>query len=436
MKVLKEQKIQESGSHDTGVGIYVHIPFCVRKCLYCDFLSAPAGEERIREYAKALVREIRESGENGTKADTIFVGGGTPSIIEPSLLDSIFEELYRTFRVSPEAEISIEANPGTLSDEKLKAYRQMGINRLSIGLQSANDEELRRLGRIHTFRDFLHSYSLARKAGFDNINIDLMFALPGQSRESWQKTLHIAANAEPEHISAYSLIIEEGTPFAQMHLDLPDEDKEYQMYDDTAAILSEYGYSRYEISNYAKPGRRCLHNLSYWTCKDYLGFGLGASSLRRCTRYRITDDMDKYLARSGGYRNPDEKEKYLTGSSASPGITNDRYSCPAGTGTIKKNADETGQYSGPGSREALIEDRQILSLQDRMAEYMFLGLRLTEDGVSRAEFMDRFGVPMDDIYREPIEKYKNCGLLLEENGRIFLSRHGIHVSNTIMADFL
>ena len=233
----------------------MHIPFCQRKCLYCDFLSAPAGEDVKRAYMDALVREIRSCGEEGTEADTVFIGGGTPTTVDPSALSGVFDEIYRVFRVSPEAEITIEANPGTLSYDKLKMYRSMGINRLSIGLQSTDDDELKVLGRIHTYEDFLESFDLAREAGFENINLDLMFALPGQSREAWIRTLRTAASLKPEHISAYSLIVEEGTPFAKMELDLPDEDTEYRMYDDTADILKEYGFHRYEISNFWIPGR-------------------------------------------------------------------------------------------------------------------------------------------------------------------------------------
>ncbi len=380
MKTTAEMKDAE------GIGIYIHIPFCVRKCLYCDFPSGPAESGRIRAYMDALVREIHMCGEEGTRADTVFIGGGTPSIVDVSLMENVFNELYRVFRVSPEAEITMEANPGTLSEEKLFAYRQFGVNRLSIGLQSTDDRILRRLGRIHTCEDFIKSYGCARSAGFDNINVDLMFAVPGQSSEDWRRTLHSAASLAPEHISAYSLIVEEGTPFSRMDLDLPDEDTEYRMYDDTAEILAGYGYRQYEISNYALPGRESRHNSAYWTGKDYIGFGLSAASLRRDERYRVTDDMEEYLVNAG-------------------------------------------------NREKMLADRQELTDNDRISEFMFLGLRMT-GGISKTEFRNRFGHTVREIYEPVIRKHKEYGLLCEEGDRIFLTRHGIHVSNQVMMDFL
>ena len=375
-----------TGIDEGRTGIYVHIPFCQRKCLYCDFLSAPAGEDVKKAYMDALTREIRSCGEKGTEADTVFIGGGTPTTVDPSALSGVFDEIYKVFRVSPEAEITIEANPGTLSFDKLKMYRRMGINRLSIGLQSTDDNALKVLGRIHTYDDFRESFDLAREAGFDNINLDLMFALPGQTRGGWSRTLRQAAALKPEHISAYSLIVEEGTPFAGMKLDLPDEDTEYRMYDDTADILKEYGFHRYEISNYATLGRECRHNSSYWTGKDYIGFGISAASLRHGRRYSVTDDLQKYI----------------------------------------RNADD---------RDLLLENVQTLTQKDKMEEFMFLGLRMTE-GVEKKEFQRRFGHDMEEVYGSVLMKYTNLGLLAQEDGRVFLTDRGIHVSNRVMADFL
>ena len=340
----------------------------------------------MADYLDALIREIDVCGEEGTKADTIFIGGGTPSLLEISLMDRIFEELHRKFRVSPEAEITLEANPGTLSLEKLAAYRRMGINRLSIGLQSADDRELKTLGRIHTFEDFRRTWEEARDAGFDNMNLDLMFAIPSQTEESWEKTLRTAAALGPEHISAYSLIVEDGTPFAGMDLSLPDEDTEYRMYDETKKILEEYGLYRYEISNYALPGRESRHNSSYWTGKDYIGFGVGAASLRNGRRYAVTSDMERYL-------------------------------------------------DPPAGREELLTECRILSDKDRMEEFMFLGLRMT-CGTDKEEFRRRFACSMDEIYGEVIRRYKSLGLLDEEGTRVFLTDRGIHLSNRVMADFL
>lgn len=245
--------------------LYVHIPFCIKKCDYCDFLSGPAGREVQKRYVKALLEEIAGvSGFSERKISSVFIGGGTPSVLEASETAEIMDALRGKFRISSRTEITMEVNPGTLTKEKLEQYKVSGINRLSMGLQSTENSELKILGRIHMFEEFLDNYRLARDIGFNNINVDLMFAIPGQSCESWEKNLRTVAELEPEHISAYSLIIEKGTPFAERNLELPDEDSEYRMYEDTAAILESYGYHQYEISNYAKTGFECRHNIGYW----------------------------------------------------------------------------------------------------------------------------------------------------------------------------
>ena len=371
---------------DNSFELYIHIPFCVRKCAYCDFLSAPGSEEAKASYTKALLREIEAVKTEKREVSSIFVGGGTPSALSPSLMGDIFEKIHESFSVAQDAEITIEANPGTLSKEKLFLYKNAGINRLSLGLQSPEAAELKSLGRIHTYEEFLESFSLAREAGFQNINVDLMCALPDQTYEGWIRNLRTVAALHPEHISAYSLIIEEGTPFAKRKLNLPDEDTEYRMYEDTAGILAEYGYEQYEISNYAKKGLVCRHNIGYWTRKEYLGLGLGAASLWGNQRFSNTSDFSAYLKESG-------------------------------------------------SPETIRENREILSLEDEMSEFMFLGLRMTE-GVSKAEFLESFGTPIESVYGKVLDKYKNMGLLEEKEGRIFLTRAGIHVSNGVMAEFL
>ncbi len=371
---------------DTSFELYIHIPFCVRKCAYCDFLSAPGSEEAKASYTKALLREIEAVKTEKREVSSIFVGGGTPSALSPSLMGDIFEKIHESFSVAQDAEITIEANPGTLSKEKLFLYKNAGINRLSLGLQSPEAAELKSLGRIHTYEEFLESFSLAREAGFQNINVDLMCALPDQTYEGWIRNLRTVAALHPEHISAYSLIIEEGTPFAKRKLNLPDEDTEYRMYEDTAGILEEYGYEQYEISNYAKKGLVCRHNIGYWTRKEYLGLGLGAASLWGNQRFSNTSDFSAYLKESG-------------------------------------------------SPEKIRENRETLSLEDEMSEFMFLGLRMTE-GVSKAEFLESFGTPIESVYGKVLDKYKNMGLLEEKEGRIFLTRAGIHVSNGVMAEFL
>ena len=318
-----------------------------------------------------------------------FIGGGTPSILEADLLEKILKALYRCFYIEKEAEVTMEANPGTLTLEKLRICRENGVNRLSLGLQSPDDTELASLGRIHDYQQFLESYQMAREAGFHNVNVDLMFGLPGQTRDGWEKSLRIVAALNPEHISAYSLIIEEGTPFAARNLALPDEDTEYQMYEDTARILGEYGFEQYEISNYARGGKACIHNIGYWTGVSYLGLGLGAASLMDGCRFTNTTSLERYTTAS---RKPDFPDNI---------------------------------------RKDLIK----LTRQEQMEEFMFLGLRL-RSGISKAEFAQRFGIPIEEIYGDVIRRYKELALLQEENGRIFLSRHGIHVSNTVMADFL
>lgn len=370
-----------------GLEIYVHIPFCVKKCDYCDFLSGPADEKRQGEYIKALLEEIENcAGYENCTVVSVFIGGGTPTVIDAKWIDDILAKLREKFVFSIDAEITIEANPGTLSEKKLSLYKCCGINRISIGLQSADDEELKILGRIHTFEEFLESYRLARAAGFLNVNVDLMSAIPKQTYEKWVSNLRIVAALGPEHISAYSLIVEEGTPFFERELELPDEDTEYRMYEDTAEILKEYGYEQYEISNYARKGFACRHNVGYWKRVNYLGFGLGAASLYGNVRYSNTEDMEEYLQ----YAKEPEK--------------------------IRRNLTE-------------------LSEQDQQEEFMFLGLRMT-DGISEKEFEEIFGRNLPERYRRILEKYTAEGFVEYRNGRWAFSRKGIHVSNQILAEFL
>lgn len=360
--------------------LYVHIPFCVRKCAYCDFLSAPAAKEEQRAYVESLLAEIQKSAglAESYRVSTVFFGGGTPSILEAEETERILTCLREIFDFSEGAEITIEANPGTVDADRLSRYQRSGINRISFGLQSADNTELRTLGRIHMWEDFLESYHMARDAGFQNINIDLMSALPGQSTKSWRRTLFKAAELAPEHISAYSLIVEEGTPFYERYAGhpeaLPSEEEERQMYYDTRDILSEYGYERYEISNYAKKGRRCRHNLGYWDRTDYKGYGLGAASLLDNVRTSNQTDL----------------AEYLRGNTA-------------------------------GTRECLTE-------QAIREEYFFLGLRKTE-GIYPGRY--------EEHYRELLEKLTGQQLLIREaDGKIRLTDRGIDVSNYVLAQFL
>lgn len=372
---------------DSPMEIYIHIPFCIKKCDYCDFLSGPSGPKEQADYVDALLEEINAAEEGkGRSVSSVFIGGGTPSVLDERFIGEILNHIRRKFQIADHAEITIEVNPGTADRNKLQAYRTYGINRLSIGLQSPDDRELKILGRIHNYEQFLETYRSAREAGFDNINIDLMSAIPEQTYEDWEKNLRTVAELSPEHISAYSLIVEEGTPFWERELDLPDEDTEYRMYEDTAAILGEYGFHQYEISNYAKKGLECRHNKGYWQRTDYLGLGLGASSLVDHVRFSNTDNMEEYLR-----------------NSAFP----EKIRC----------------------------DRETLTEADEMAEFMFLGLRMTE-GVSVREFEEYFGKNMESIYGEVLKKHFALGMLKKKNDRIFLTRRGIHVSNGVMADFL
>ena len=371
----------------TPLELYIHIPFCIRKCQYCDFLSGPSDQETRDRYIEALRREIQAvSDVEAYEVVSVFIGGGTPSVLEAEAIASLMDTVRAKFTLRDDAEITIEANPGTVDRDKLTVYRRAGINRLSLGLQSTDPDELRMLGRIHTYEEFLQSYHDAREAGFSNINIDLMFAVPGQTGEAWQQHLRQVAQLEPEHISAYSLIIEEGTPFAEQELDLPDEDTEYQMYEDTAAILSEYGYHQYEISNYARDGFACRHNIGYWKRTEYLGLGLGAASLYRGLRFFNTRDMQEYLS-------------------------------------LSDQADR-------------IRKEQIrLNRKDQIEEFMYLGLRMTE-GISDREFEDNFGETPENIYGPVLQKYKETGFLEYTGTGWRFTRKGIHVSNHILAEFL
>lgn len=399
------------------MGVYIHIPFCVQKCVYCDFLSAPATGPRQQAYMAALREEMaRESAQYiGYEVETIFFGGGTPSIIGTEEIAGILECLGKHYRIKDNAEITMEMNPGTADAGKLLEYKKMGINRLSMGLQSADNAELKMLGRIHTYEDFLRTYHQAREAGFSNINVDLMSALPGQGIKSWAQTLGKVSALRPEHISAYSLIIEEGTCLYD-RLDeyppLPDEDEDRLMDQKTRRILAEKGYYRYEVSNYAKKGYECRHNCTYWQrgvrhTTDYVGFGLGAASMVGNVRWKNTADMERYL-----------------GAFAKDNVIKSDQPC-IGMGNPNKGS----------RRETIKTDVQRLSERDCMEEYMFLGLRMTK-GVSRSEFADSFGVGMDGIYGEVLRRWEQQGMLVQKGDSVCLTEAGIDVSNRVLADFL
>lgn len=419
------------------LSLYLHIPFCEKKCDYCDFLSAPADKITRDTYVEALLEEIASYGGcelAQRKITTIFLGGGTPSVLSGEAVASILEKIKSTFNISDrdwkQVEITMEMNPGTVTREKCRQYHAAGINRVSIGLQSADDSELKSLGRIHDYATFLKTYQSVREAGFENMNIDLMAALPGQTVESYRQSLEKVAALEPEHISAYSLIIEEGTPFYEKYGKgkadrLPDEDAEREMYRLTGELLAQAGYHRYEISNYAKAGRECRHNEVYWKRGAYLGLGLGASSLIGHMRYQNTSSLHRYM----------EFWQDGQGQTFSDGNLRNRYK--------RGLYDERYQF-----------ELCKLTVEDEMAEFMFLGLRMME-GVSPAEFLRCFGRDMMSVYGEPIRKYLSLGLLAWrqpagpgsrdgnvsacDNGsadRLCLTERGIDVSNVIFADFL
>ena len=394
--------------------LYFHIPFCVQKCLYCDFLSAPADEIMKHKYMEALLTETVGGALQYQDyiVDSIFVGGGTPSTVSVEDTEKLLATVREHYCLAEDAEVTMEVNPGTVDLEKLSQYRNAGVNRLSIGMQSANDEELQKIGRIHTWEQFENAFRDARTAGFDNINVDIMSALPGQTAESYEETLQKVLNLPnpPEHISAYSLIVEEGTPFGtlfeQGELELPNEEEDRYMYHRTKELLKVAGYHRYEISNYSREGCECRHNVGYWTRKNYVGFGIGAASLLENVRFQNSDDIRKYIVEPCGCR----------------------------------------------------ENIQELSLQEQMEEMLFLGLRLTV-GVDEEQFERTFGKSLEEVYGVVIARNMEDGLLqwmevtgkegvgtpdvtLEEDGnrryfrRLVLTERGLDVSNYVMAQFL
>mgnify|MGYP003276272964 FL=1 len=375
--------------------LYIHIPFCIRKCAYCDFLSGQRNAEEIENYVEALISEIKtyQAMSLNEIVRTVFLGGGTPSILSGSQMKRIFQALRETFDISETAEITVEANPGTVTYEKLTAYRNVGINRISFGLQSANDEELKRLGRIHTFEEFLESYKMARACGFQNINVDLISAIPKQTTEQFEQSLKKITELQPEHVSVYSLIIEEGTPFAKLYgegapleKDLPSEEEERLIYWKTKEFLEKEGYRRYEISNYAKEGLECRHNLGYWERKNYLGLGLGASSLMGNVRYHNTEDWKEYIANA-------------------------------------KNL------------QKIQKDVETLTVEEQMEEFIFLGLRKMQ-GISEQKFQEAFQKSIWECYSENIRKVMEKGLLDKRDGNLYLTEKGIDISNYVFAEIL
>ncbi len=372
---------------EKSVGIYLHIPFCLSKCHYCDFCSVSRAEaERIEAYTLQLCKEIKDfQGLCGKKlpiADTVYFGGGTPTLLSADQFDRILQTVDETFGFESGAEITAECNPKTADLQKLSAMRGLGINRLSIGMQSTHDNELRALGRIHSFEAFKKTYFEAREAGFDNVSADLMYGIPEQTMESFVKSMETLASLSPEHISSYCLTIEEGTNFARRRdsLALPDEDTVGDMYEEMSILLPSFGYKKYEISNFAKPGCESRHNLKYWQLQDYIGFGPAAHSCFENTRWGHSRNIDGYLAGKDIY-------------------------------------DEVEQQSQ----------------RAKMNEYVMLGLRLA-DGISVSAFRERFGSGLYEVF--PALKKQPVGLLVAGEDACRFTDEGMLVSNYLLSEIL
>ncbi|MDC4250285.1 radical SAM family heme chaperone HemW [Clostridium perfringens] len=373
------------------ISLYIHIPFCAQKCLYCDFPSFARKDHLRKAYIEALNKEIISLREkhNNLEINTIFIGGGTPSVLEADELECLLKEVAK-LNMAKDIEYSMECNPGNLTEEKLEVMKKYGVNRISMGLQAKQDNLLKGLGRIHNYKTFKENFLLAKKVGFNNINVDLMFGLPNQRLNEWEETLREIISLDPAHISAYSLIIEEGTAFYNLYendkLKLPTEEEERKMYHLAKKILEENGFNQYEISNYAKEGKECRHNLAYWNMDNWIGVGSAAASYINGKRIKNISSVEEYI----------------------------------------NSINEKGE-----AVEEIINN----SKNDNMEEFMFMGLRKI-NGIDENEFKNRFSMNINDVYGEILNKYIGEGLLIRESGRIFLSEKGIEISNIIMADFL
>ena len=368
------------------ISLYIHIPFCAQKCLYCDFPSFARKDHLRKSYIEALNKEIISLREkhNNLEINTIFIGGGTPSVLEADELECLLKEVAK-LNMAKDIEYSMECNPGNLTEEKLEVMKKYGVNRISMGLQAKQDNLLKGLGRIHNYKTFKENFLLAKKVGFNNINVDLMFGLPNQRLNEWEETLREIISLEPAHISAYSLIIEEGTAFYNLYendkLKLPTEEEERKMYHLAKKILEENGFNQYEISNYAKEGKECRHNLAYWNMDNWIGVGSAAASYINGKRIKNISSVEKYI----------------------------------------NSINEKGE-----AVEEIINN----SKNDNMEEFMFMGLRKI-NGIDENEFKKRFSMNINDVYGEILNKYIGEGLLIRESGRIFLSEKGIEISNII-----
>lgn len=375
------------------LGLYIHVPFCAQKCNYCDFNSYKIKEiNEKQEYLKSIEREILLYKEEFKDKEftSVFLGGGTPSILTADELTILMNSIYDNLKIAKGAEITIECNPGTLNKDKLKRIKELGINRLSMGLQVIQNHHLKYIGRIHTYEQFEQNYREAKSIGIDNINVDLMYSLPNQSFDEWKETLEKIIKLQPSHISAYSLILEEGTKFYDMYLnkefELNDEDSDIKIYEYTIDTLSKNGYHQYEISNYAKGGCECKHNIVYWKCDNYLGLGPGASGYINNYRYSNICDVDEYNKCLEGNKKP-------------------------------------------------IEEKNILSKKDEIEEFIFMGLRMNE-GIDLNDFYNRFNIKFQDKYKDILDKLKHLNLIIEQNNRVALTQKGREISNTVFIEFI
>lgn len=368
-----------------SLGIYLHIPFCKQKCLYCDFNSYAGKELLMDEYCDALKMEIIDHSSN-EKVDSIYFGGGTPTMLGSERLAELLQNVRESYEVTEDCEITAECNPGTIDEKGLSQLREAGFNRLSIGVQATEDETLKRLGRIHSFDEFRQCFESARRVGFENLSLDLMYGLPDQTIEEWSDTLKKTLLFHPEHISCYGLKIEEGTPFASMNLSLPDDDTIGEMYDICVKILRESGYDRYEISNFARQGYESRHNLKYWRCDDFLGFGAGAYSCVNGVRYDNVCGIKEYCMEFA-------------------------------------------------EKKTAIEGKIILSEADQMSEFCFLGLR-TVEGISADSFRSRFGKEMTCVFGDVLKKNLDRGTILYQDGFYRIAPEFLFVSNSILTDFV
>ena len=374
------------------LGLYVHIPFCVTKCKYCDFNSFKIDLNEKIKYLNYLGEEMKLYKEEikNREIDSVFVGGGTPSILNENEINILFEKIKENFNIKSNAEITMECNPGTLTLNKLKVMKKSGVNRLSIGLQAVQNHHLKYIGRIHTFEEFEKNYHDAKQMGFDNINIDLMYALPNQSREDWMESLEKVVKLNPTHISAYSLILEENTELFKMYerdeFNLLDENTDIEMYEYTIDYLKSHGYNQYEISNYAKDNFECKHNVLYWKCEEYVGIGASASGYFNGIRYNNICELDNY------------EKMILEG-------------------------------------EKPIEWEEKLSIKDEIEESIFLGLRMNE-GIQISDFKEKYNFDFEKEYKNEIEKLSKMELIEIDNNRMKLTQKGREISNSVFVEFI